>query len=59
MTGEMIWSKLMEIGTVDGIRNFNHITITGGNPALYNEPIAELITYAHAAGVAVGLETQG
>lgn len=59
MTGEMIWSKLMEIGTVDGIRNFNHITITGGNPALYNEPIAELITYAHAAGVEVGLETQG
>lgn len=59
LTGAQIWAEFERIGTKDGVRNFNHITITGGNPALYNEPIAQLIALAHAHGVAVGLETQG
>lgn len=59
MTGEAIWARLVDIGNRDGILNFNHITITGGNPALYDEPIAALIACAHAHGVQIGLETQG
>lgn len=59
MTGADIWAEFERLGMQDGLRNFNHITITGGNPALYNEPIAELIALAHANDVEVGLETQG
>lgn len=59
LTAQDIWTQFEEMATVDGVRNFNHITITGGNPALYNEPIAELIDIAHAHGVEIGLETQG
>lgn len=59
LTAQDIWAQFEEMATVDGVRNFNHITITGGNPALYNEPIDELIDIAHAHGVEIGLETQG
>ncbi|WP_010289612.1 7-carboxy-7-deazaguanine synthase QueE [Kurthia massiliensis] len=59
LTAQDIWTQFEEMATVDGVRNFNHITITGGNPALYNEPIDELIDIAHAHGVEIGLETQG
>ncbi|MNU86793.1 7-carboxy-7-deazaguanine synthase [compost metagenome] len=40
-------------------RNFNHVTISGGNPALIGEPMAELVTMLHEKGIKVGLETQG
>lgn len=64
MTGKEIWLKMIENGSVpDGkggyVRNFDHITISGGNPALFNDPIADLMERAHMNGVKVGLETQG
>lgn len=43
----------------DPRRNFNHVTISGGNPALIGEPMAELVQMLHKAGIKVGLETQG
>lgn len=37
----------------------NHVTLTGGNPALINEPMAEMISILKAKGFKFGLETQG
>lgn len=39
--------------------NFNHVTISGGNPALIGEAMSELIDLLHSANIEVGLETQG
>lgn len=39
--------------------NFNHVTISGGNPALIGKAMDEFIDICHANGVEVGLETQG
>lgn len=39
--------------------NFNHVTISGGNPALIGEPMDELIDLLHMYGIKIGLETQG
>lgn len=39
--------------------NFNHVTISGGNPALIGQPMADLIELLHASGIKLGLETQG
>lgn len=39
--------------------NFDHVTISGGNPALIKKPMDELIDLLHASGIKVGLETQG
>src|SRR5690606_24192842 len=39
--------------------NFDHVTISGGNPALIKDPMNDLIDLLHADGVQVGLETQG
>jgi 7-carboxy-7-deazaguanine synthase len=44
---------------VAAMRNFNHVTISGGNPALISEPMAELVNLLHQEGIKVGLETQG
>jgi len=55
-----IFDKLIEEGTsADGKRNFNHVTISGGNPALFKDPMADLIIMLHDEGIQVGLETQG
>lgn len=54
MTAESIFSRLKELG---GDR-FDHVTISGGNPALY-EQIGDLIDILHASGIQNGLETQG
>lgn len=42
-----------------GNDKFNHVTITGGNPALIGEPMAKLIQLCHERGYEVALETQG
>ena len=39
--------------------NFDHVTITGGNPALIGQPMQKLIDYLHTRGIKVGIETQG
>ena len=42
-----------------GGNRFNHVTITGGNPALIADPMARFIDLCHQRGYRVGLETQG
>jgi 7-carboxy-7-deazaguanine synthase len=49
---------LSELKRLGGDR-FNHITITGGNPALIGDPMAHFIEFCHEEGFRVGLETQG
>jgi 7-carboxy-7-deazaguanine synthase len=39
--------------------NFNHVTISGGNPALIGQPMADFIELLHGSGIEIGLETQG
>lgn len=41
-----------------GFKNFKHVTISGGNPALIKQ-IGELIDALHKLNLKVGLETQG
>lgn len=55
MTPEDVVNNLLDLGG----DNFNHVTISGGNPALIGQPMSELIDLLHAKGIAVGLETQG
>jgi len=68
MTPMEVWEKLVELGTVfrdnesaarEAWLNFNHVTISGGNPALIGEPMHELISLLMKNGISVGLETQG
>lgn len=59
-TPEEIYDEIMTIGTTeDGVLNFDHVTISGGNPALWGEPMDKLIDMLHEQGIKVGLETQG
>lgn len=46
-------------GSKNGILNFSHVTISGGNPALIGRPMEEFIRYLHSGGIQIGLETQG
>lgn len=39
--------------------NFNHVTISGGNPALISDAMDDFIRLCHENGIKVGLETQG
>lgn len=39
--------------------NFNHVTISGGNPALIGEALGQFIDICHKSDIKVGLETQG
>lgn len=39
--------------------NFNHVTISGGNPALIGDAMGEFIDLCQQNGIAIGLETQG
>lgn len=54
MSAEEIIEKLLETGG----NNFDHVTISGGNPALLLH-LGELIDKLHARGMEVALETQG
>ena len=54
MTAEEIWQELQEIGK----GAFSHVTITGGNPALYSQ-LAELVTLLKKNHITTALETQG
>lgn len=63
-----VFDNLVHIGGVevtdaDGepnlVLNFDHVTISGGNPALIGAAMDEFIDICHANGVQVGLETQG
>ncbi|SFG55452.1 preQ(0) biosynthesis protein QueE [Priestia megaterium] len=54
LTAEQIWTELKEIGG----ECFDHVTISGGNPALI-KAIGSLVELLHIQGVKVALETQG
>ena len=55
MTPQEVVEELVRLGD----RRFNHVTISGGNPALIDHPMQELIRLCHESGWKVGLETQG
>lgn len=54
MTAEEIWEQLLEIGD----DRFNHVTISGGNPALLSS-MGDLVSLLKKNGIKVALETQG
>jgi len=54
-TGEQVYNELKEIGK----DNFDHVTISGGNPALIGQPMDDLINLLKNDGIEIGLETQG
>jgi len=54
MTAEEIWERLLALGG----NRFNHVTISGGNPALI-KGLSELILLLKKNNTRVGLETQG
>ncbi|MEH7069837.1 7-carboxy-7-deazaguanine synthase QueE [Priestia megaterium] len=54
LTAEQIWTELKEIGG----ECFDHVTISGGNPALI-KAIGSLVELLHSHGVKAALETQG
>src|SRR5690554_4081117 len=47
--------RLFQVGGAE----FNHVTISGGNPALIGKPMGVLIDLLHSWRIRVGLETQG
>lgn len=55
MQPQEIVDKLKQYGE----NRFNHVTVSGGNPALIGQPMKELIDLCHQQGWRVGLETQG
>ncbi|OLO39107.1 7-carboxy-7-deazaguanine synthase QueE [Alkalihalophilus pseudofirmus] len=54
MSAEQIFEQLITIGG----NRFDHVTISGGNPALYSS-ICELIDVLQKNNIQIGLETQG
>ncbi|WP_100402022.1 7-carboxy-7-deazaguanine synthase QueE [Bacillus sp. FJAT-42315] len=54
LTAEEIWSELEQLGG----QTFDHVTISGGNPALFPQ-IAGLVSELNQHGVQTALETQG
>lgn len=64
ITAEEVWRRLTD-GNIQGDcmddqkLNFNHVTISGGNPALIKDAMAEFIDICHSFNVQIGLETQG
>lgn len=52
---EGLFYKLKEIGG----DNFDHVTISGGNPALIGVAMVEFISMCKKGGIKIGLETQG
>lgn len=55
MTAQEVFDKLTELAG----KNFDHVTISGGNPALIRNAMEEFIMLCHAEGIQIGLETQG
>lgn len=54
MTPEEIWNELLRLGD----NCFDHVTISGGNPALISA-IGELVSLLKEKGINTALETQG
>ena len=54
MIPEEIWNELCKLGGTC----FDHVTISGGNPALITA-IGELVTFLNEKGIKTALETQG
>ncbi|WP_223700986.1 7-carboxy-7-deazaguanine synthase QueE [Sutcliffiella deserti] len=54
LTAEEIWSRLVECGG----KSFNHVTISGGNPALLKN-MGELVRLLHNKNIKIAVETQG
>lgn len=54
MPAESIWDRLVELGQ----DRFDHVTISGGNPALLSA-VGTLVDLLHEKGIEVALETQG
>ncbi|MNB84372.1 7-carboxy-7-deazaguanine synthase [compost metagenome] len=48
-----------EITDEDVVLNFDHVTISGGNPALIGDAMGEFIHICQTNGIKIGLETQG
>ena len=42
LSAREVYDEIEEIGYIDNVRNFNHVTITGGNPALINKSMNDL-----------------
>ncbi|MCL6592733.1 MAG: 7-carboxy-7-deazaguanine synthase QueE [Alicyclobacillus sp.] len=55
LTPAQVWKELESKGG----RRFDYVTLSGGNPALLGDPMAELVRLLHQHGVRVGVETQG
>jgi 7-carboxy-7-deazaguanine synthase len=55
LTPVELFEELLETGG----ENFDHITISGGNPALIGTAMDEFIDLVHQSGIKIGLETQG
>lgn len=55
MEASEVFSELLDLAG----ENFDHVTISGGNPALIGTAMEQLIDMLHASGIQVGLETQG
>lgn len=52
-------SEIIALLRERGGNRFNHVTVSGGNPALLGAPVATLIDLCHQLKWQVGLETQG
>lgn len=61
MTAAVVWERLLQASgyKYDGKLNFNHVTISGGNPALIKGAMDDLFDIFDKHMVKVGLETQG
>lgn len=60
MTAQQVFDEIERIATLpDGRRNYNHVTISGGNPALIGEPMQDFIDILKSQNIKIGLETQG
>lgn len=55
LTPRQVFNRIKKVGG----ENLDHVTISGGNPALIGEPMQELIELLISIGVKTSLETQG
>ena len=59
-TAEELYNELLKVvPPIEGKMNFNHVTISGGNPSLIGEGMNNFINILHSHSISVGLETQG
>lgn len=56
---QLTTTEIMEQLRVSGLDNCTYVTLSGGNPALYGQPVTELIAALHAISKKVIVETQG